>query len=316
MALKIIFAGTPEFAVPALQALCQSQHPVIAVCTQPDRPAGRGQRLHASPVKIAAESYQLPIFQPHTLRDVEIQHALRQLNADVMVVVAYGLLLPEAILNMPRLGCVNVHPSLLPRWRGAAPIPRSIESGDLETGITIMQMDKGMDTGPILKQMEYRLMGDENSGELHDLFSQRGAALLLETLDELEKNLLTPASQNHSLATHAAKIQKQEAVIDWQLSAEHIKNKIRAFNPWPVAHTTFLKKPLRILEANAIHEKTKLPPGALARIEKKTFWVATGDGALEVMSVQLPGKRVISALDFMHGYQEAFTLGKILFGKK
>lgn len=314
MSLNILFAGTPEFAVPSLNALVNSEHTVVAVYTQPDRPAGRGQQLQASPVKIAAQAQALSVVQPQTLRDPAVQAELKNLQADVMVVVAYGLILPEAVLAIPRLGCVNVHPSLLPRWRGAAPIPRSIEAGDAETGVTIMQLDKGMDTGPILKQETYRPMGDETSGELHDLFSQRGAALLLETLYELEKNMATPLSQNNALATHAAKIQKQEAVIDWQLSAVDINNKIRAFNPWPVAHTVFEGNVFRILAAEAVQEKTRYEPGVLARVEKETFWIATGDGSLVVRTVQLPGKKAISAKDFINGHQNALIVGKTKLG--
>jgi methionyl-tRNA formyltransferase len=314
MALKIIFAGTPEFAVPALQALLNSEHTVLAVYTQPDRPAGRGQHLHASPVKELAQMHHLPVFQPQTVRNSEVQQAMRDLGADVMVVVAYGLILPEAVLKIPRLGCVNVHPSLLPRWRGAAPIPRAIEAGDLETGITIMQLDKGMDTGPILMQENYKYIGDESSAEIHDLFSHRGAALLLETLSELEKNRVTPLSQNNALATHAAKIEKSEALIDWSLSALKINNKIRAFNSWPVAYTLFLKNNLRIWKAAAINEKSKLPSGTLVKMEKESFFVSTGQGMLEIHSVQLPGKKIISAGDLMRGHQSEFIIGKTKFG--
>jgi len=312
--LKIIFAGTPEFAVPTLQALLNSEHEVVAVYTQPDRPAGRGQQLHASTVKELAQAHNTLVLQPKTLRDETVQNEMRAFHADVMVVVAYGLILPESVLQIPRLGCVNVHPSLLPRWRGAAPIPRAIEAGDAETGITIMQLDKGMDTGPILKQETYRYVGDETSAEMHDLFSQRGAALLLEALVELEKNLSLPLAQNNSLATHAAKIQKTEAVIDWHLSAVAINNKIRAFNSWPVANTTFLHNTLRIWQAKAISEKAKLAPGTLIRADKEVFWVATGDGILELLSVQLPGKRVITALDLLHGHGEQLIPGKTRFG--
>lgn len=314
--LKIIFAGTPEFAVPSLNALCNSEHRVLAVYTQPDRPAGRGQHLQASPVKQMAKTHNIPVFQPKSLRDAQVQNQLRELNADVMVVVAYGLILPEAVLNIPQFGCVNVHPSLLPRWRGAAPIPRSVEAGDIETGVTIMQLDKGMDTGPILKQEKYKLTGDETSGELHDVFSQRGAALLLETLHDIENKISSPVTQNDSLATHAAKIQKDEAVIDWHLSATQIKNKIRAFNPWPVANTTFSDLPLKIWKANAIHEKTKLLPGTLIRLNKNNFWVATGDGILEILAVQLPGKRMMAAADFVHGHADNLIPEKTHFGDK
>ncbi|OGT43188.1 MAG: methionyl-tRNA formyltransferase [Gammaproteobacteria bacterium RIFCSPHIGHO2_12_FULL_40_19] len=311
---KIIFAGTPEFAVPSLNALLHSEHTVLAVYTQPDRPAGRGRHLQSSSVKQMAEMHNLPVFQPKSLRDVDVQNTLREFNADIMVVVAYGIILPEAVLTIPRFGCVNVHPSLLPRWRGAAPIARCIEAGDIETGVTIMQLDKGMDTGPILKQEEYKLVGDETSGELHDLFSQRGAALLLETLYEIEKDFASKLSQNNLLATHAAKIQKEESIIDWRLSAKQIKNKIRAFNPWPVANTAFSDITLRIWEADAINEKTKLAPGTLIRRDKNNLWVATGEGILEITTVQLPGKRIISATDFMHGHADRLIVGKTKFG--
>lgn len=313
MTLKIIFAGTPEFAVPTLQALFNSEHQVVAVYTQPDRPAGRGQQLHASPVKDLAMAHNTLVLQPNTLRDDDVQNEMRAFNADVIVVVAYGLILPEAVLQIPRLGCVNVHPSLLPRWRGAAPIPRAIEAGDAETGVTIMQLDKGMDTGPILKQETYRYVGDETSAAMHDLFSQRGAALLVETLVALEKNVANPIAQNNAFATHAAKIQKTEAVIDWDLSAVEINHKIRAFNSWPVANTIFLKNTLRIWEAKPINQKTTQLPGTLVRADKEGLWIATGDGILEVLSVQLPGKRIISASDFIHGHGEQLVIEKTRF---
>lgn len=315
MPLNIIFAGTPEFAAPTLEKLVDSEHSVIAVYTQPDRPAGRGQRLHASPVKLIAKLHNIPIFQPKTLRDENTQHQLRELKPDVIVVVAYGLILPEAVLSIPRLGCINIHPSLLPRWRGAAPIQRAIESGDKETGITIMRMDKGMDTGPILKQEEYLYHGDETASELHDLFSYRGAELLLDVLEECEKDLVMPLSQNNALATHAPKVDKEEAHIDWHQPAKKIAFKVRAFNSWPVAQTVFENKMLRIWEAAALNEKTKLPPGTLIRLEKKLFCIATGDGILEVLSVQLPGKKQVSASDFMHGYGDALVPGKTRLGE-
>ncbi len=300
--LKIIFAGTPEFAVPTLKKLIESEHDIVGVYTQPDRPAGRGQQIQASPVKQVASAHNLPIFQPKTLRDVDVQNQLRELNADVMVVVAYGLILPESVLNIPRLGCVNLHPSLLPRWRGAAPIPRCIEAGDIDTAVTIMQMDKGMDTGPILKQEKIVLTGFETSELLHDQFSVRGAELMLETLHELENKTAIAIPQDNALATHARKIEKKEAVIDWHQPAVVIANKVRAFNSWPVAQTTFSKQVLRIWSAKAIEEKTSLSPGSIIRSEKEAFFVATGDGVLQITSVQLPGKKRMCAADFINGY--------------
>src|SRR3990167_6615155 len=271
MPLKIIFAGTPEFAVPTLQALFNSEHKILAVYAQPDRPAGRGQQLQASPVKEIAKSHNIPIFQPKTLRDENVQKEMRALNADVMIVVAYGLILPESVLKIPRLGCINIHPSLLPRWRGAAPIPRSIEAGDTETGITIMQMDKGMDTGPILKQKKIKLAGTETSENLHTIFSNMGAQLLISTLRDIEKKSITPIAQDNAQATYAEKIDKKEAVIQWRQSAIQINNKIRAFNAWPVASTTFNHKLLKIWKTKALSEKTLAMPGTLIRVEKEKF---------------------------------------------
>lgn len=309
--LKIIFAGTPEFAVPTLKKLIESEHEIVGVYTQPDRPAGRGQQIQASMVKQIASAHNLPIFQPKTLRNVDVQNQLRELNADVMVVVAYGLILPEPVLNIPRLGCVNLHPSLLPRWRGAAPIPRTIEAGDIDTGITIMQLDKGMDTGPILKQEKITLTGYETSELLHDQLSVRGAELMLETLHELENHAAIAIPQDNALATHAPKIEKKEAVIDWHQPAVTIANKVRAFNSWPVAQTTFSKQVLRIWSAKAIDEKTSVSPGSIIRSEKEAFFVATGDGVLQVTSVQLPGKKRMCAADFINGYLSHMTHEKI-----
>ncbi|MCX7125946.1 MAG: methionyl-tRNA formyltransferase [Gammaproteobacteria bacterium] len=323
MPLKIIFAGTPEFAVPTLQLLLNSEHKVLAVYTQPDRPAGRGQHLHASPVKQLAQTHNIPVFQPKTLRDIDAQAELKKLNPDVMVVVAYGLILPQAVLSIPKLGCINVHPSLLPRWRGAAPIPRSIEAGDTETAVTIMQLDKGMDTGPVLKQEKYSLKGDETSQQLHDLFSVMGATLLLQTLNEL--SVIIPVSQDDMLATHAAKIEKSEAVIDWNQPAVKINNKIRAFNSWPVANTIFNNEVLKIWEASSVSTNgsasendretlSRSKPGILLKIEKEKFCIATGDGILEILSVQLPGKKQMSAGDFLRGHAAQLIVNETRFG--
>ncbi|EKD78107.1 MAG: hypothetical protein ACD_42C00040G0001 [uncultured bacterium] len=314
MSLNIVFAGTPEFAVPTLEKIVQSEHHIVGVYTQPDRPAGRGQQLHASPVKKTAQAHHLPIFQPKTLRDATVQNQLRELNPDIMIVVAYGLILPEAILQIPHYGCVNVHPSLLPRWRGAAPIPRTIEAGDAETGITIMQMDKGMDTGPILKQEKIILQGNETTAQLHDLFSVRGAELVIETVRDFDNNHIHPIAQNHALAIHAAKIEKQEALINWKESAVQIDRKIRAFNAWPVAHTIFLNESLRIWEASVLDEKTTAAPGMLTRVEKEFFVVATGEGLLAIQFVQLAGKKRMSAADFINGNSAQLIPGKTKLG--
>lgn len=312
--LRIIFAGTPEFALPTLKNLLSSEHTVVAVYTQPDRPAGRGQQLHASPIKQLALSHHLPVFQPATLRDEAVQAELKTHQADVMIVVAYGLILPSAVLTIPRLGCVNLHPSLLPRWRGAAPIPRCIEAGDMETGISIMQMDAGMDTGPILKQEKYFLLGDESSEKLHAILSVRGAELIIETLTELENGVSTAFAQDNTIATHAKKIDKKEAVIHWHEPAVTIANKIRAFNPWPVANTQFQHQLLKIWEAEAIDEKTSAHPGVIISAEKEAFYVATGDGVLKILSVQLPSKKRISIADFVNAHSDVLNPGKTELG--
>lgn len=316
MPLKIIFAGTPEFAVPTLAELIASQHALLAVYTQPDRPAGRGRQLQASPVKVLTQSHHIPVFQPTTLRDLDAQNQLRDLKPDVMVVVAYGLILPQAVLDIPRLGCMNVHPSLLPRWRGAAPIQRMLEAGDKESGVTIMQMEKGMDTGSILKQAAYLLQGDETAAELHELYSYRGAQLLLETLEECEQDMLSPITQTNAQATYANKINKQEVQIEWCQSAVQIARKIRAFNSWPVAQTQFDAHVLRIWQAQARKENAKYSPGTLVTIENDKIIVATGEGVLEIMTVQLSGKKQMSVIDFVHGYKNALIPGKTHFGEK
>jgi len=311
--LKIIFAGTPEFAVPALQQLLTSTHKVIAVLTQPDRPAGRGKKIQASPVKQLAETHQLPIFQPKTLRDHAIQSTLRELNADVMVVVAYGILLPEAVLSIPRLGCVNIHPSLLPRWRGAAPIQRTIAAGDRETGVSIMQLDKGMDTGPVFMVEKIALSGNETSDALQDRLSQLGAALLLKTLNQLAENKIHATAQSAAGITIADKIDKSEAVIDWKQSAIQIERKIRAFYAWPVAQTIFLNQPLKIWQARVSSASSNQSPGTLIAIEKNFFSIAAADGALEILSVQMPGKKRISAADFIRGFSRELQIHQTVF---
>jgi len=301
--MKIIFAGTPLFAVPALKALLDSSHEVIAVLTQPDRPAGRGQQLQASPVKALAMTHDIPVYQPTTLRDIEIHTLLRELNADVMVVVAYGLILPQAVLDIPRYGCINIHPSLLPRWRGAAPIQRTIAAGDAETAVTIMQMDKGMDTGPILLQDKVVLTGEETSGDLHDLCSERGAALLLSVLDNIDH--IKPIAQSSEGITHAAKLEKAESVIDWQKSTKEILCQIRAMNPWPIAQMHYREMSLKIYAAKFYSHDIKEKKQGILFVEDEKLCVAASDGIIEILSLQLPGKKIMSAKDFMHGYIRA-----------
>lgn len=308
--LKIIFAGTPQFAAVALEALLHSPHHLVAVYTQPDRPAGRGLKLTASPVKQLALQHQLPLYQPKTLKDEHEQTVLAGLQADVMVVAAYGMLLPEPVLRIPRLGCINIHPSLLPRWRGAAPIQRTIFAGDKTTGVTIMQMDAGLDTGPLLLQRTYTLTEDETSQTLHDKMAILGATALLETLDLLAQEKAQPQPQDNDLAMYAHKISKEEALIDWTRPAIELEQEIRAFNPWPVAYTSWQSKNLRIWQAKAIiSDNHTAEPRTILAASKDGIDIATGVGALRLLQLQLPGGKVMSATDFYNAHRNALIIG-------
>lgn len=303
---NIIFAGTPEFAAKSLEALLHSKHRVVAVYTQPDRPKGRGQQVLPSPVKTLALSHSLPLYQPVTLRDADEQANLAKLNADVMVVVAYGLILPKAVLAIPRLGCINVHGSLLPRWRGAAPIQRALLEGDRETGITTMQMDEGLDTGPILLKAECPIRETDTSETLYERLAALGAETLLKTLDVLP--ILEKTPQNDRFATHASKLSKEEALVNWSLPAEVIERQIRGFIPWPIAFTTYHGEVIRILKASLLHEITKAAPGTLIAVSKEGIDVATGQGVLRLLTLQLPGKRAMSSADILNGQRDRFRL--------
>lgn len=307
MSYRIVFAGTPEFSVAPLQALLDSEHQVVAVYTQPDRPAGRGRKLTPSPVKQLALQHDLPVFQPENFKTPETQAELAALNADVMVVVAYGLLLPQAILDTPRLGCLNIHASLLPRWRGAAPIQRAIEAGDDETGITIMQMDKGLDTGAMLHKVHTPIHADDNAQILHDRLSPLGAQALLDTLAKLEH--LKPDAQDNHRACYAAKLNKAEAQIQWQDNAEQIVRRIHAFNPWPMAFTLFNGEPLRVLQAQALPGPQHAKIGEIILVEKAGVDVTAGDGLVRLIQVQPAGKKPMSAYDFC---QSRNVIGQIL----
>jgi len=309
--LKIIFAGTPAFAVFALQALLYSSHQVIAVYTQPDRPAGRGLKLTPSPVKKLAQAEQIPVYQPNSLKDKTEQDFLASLEADIMVVAAYGLLLPEAVLKIPRYGCINIHPSLLPRWRGAAPIQRTIFSGDQLTGVTIMQMDVGLDTGPMLLQHQYSIVEDETSQSLHDKLAQIGADSLLETLDLIAKNKLKPQDQDNQLATYAAKISKAEALLDWHDDVLLLERKVRAFNPWPVAYTTWRGENLRIWMAKAFLKNHQAIPGTILQANPTGIDIATGNGFLRLLQLQMPGGKILSSADFYHAKHRELQVGEL-----
>ncbi|MFT3929091.1 MAG: methionyl-tRNA formyltransferase [Spongiibacteraceae bacterium] len=309
--LRIVFAGTPEFAAAHLRALLDWQGgEIIAVYSQPDRPAGRGKKLAMSPVKELALLHNLPVFQPLTLRSAEAQEELRALNADIMVVVAYGLILPEAVLQTPRLGCVNVHASILPRWRGAAPIQRAIEAGDAETGVTIMQMDVGLDTGDMLNIVRCKINNDETAGTLHDKLAVIGAPALIATLEQLANNSATPEKQNDALTCYAAKINKEEAVLDWTQSAALLDRQIRAFNPTPVAYTAIDGERVKIYRAQP-ELKSGSTAGEIISADKHGIVVGCGENScLRIFDLQLPGGKVLSAGEVLNGRADVFKPGR------
>jgi methionyl-tRNA formyltransferase len=297
--LKIAFAGTPEFALPALRALLKSTHRVVGVLTQPDRPAGRGQQLRASPVKLLARDARLPLAQPPSLKTPGGCAELTSWGPDVLVVVAYGLILPPPVLELPRLGCLNIHGSLLPRWRGAAPIQRAILAGDPETGVTIMRMDAGLDTGPVLLERRRPIGSHDTAGDLHDALSELGASALIEALDRLAAGTITARAQPVEGVTYAAKIDKSEAPLDWTKSAIQLDAQVRAFNPWPVAETRMAGETLRVLQARvAASEGVEAEPGTLLGLADDGLRVACGKGVLAVRELQRAGKRPVSARDF------------------
>jgi methionyl-tRNA formyltransferase len=300
--MNLVFAGTPEFAVPALRALLDAGHTVCAVYTQPDRPAGRGRKLMMSAVKEFALARGLDVRQPATLRNEAEAAALRALAPDAMIVIAYGLILPTPILNIPRYGCINVHASLLPRWRGAAPIQRAIEAGDRVTGVTIMQMDAGLDTGPMLATAETAIAAADTAASLHDRLGDMGAHLLVETLAQLERGTVRPHPQDNTHATYAAKLNKDEARLDWRDDAELLARRIRAFNPWPVATTTLEGKPLRLWMAEAAPSPvSSQPPGTVIAADNDGIRVQCGHGVLTITQLQAEGGKTLAARAFLNG---------------
>ena len=309
--MKLIFAGTPDFAASHLAALLgQTAHTVVAVYTQPDRPAGRGKKLKPSPVKLLAEQHGLPVIQVPSLKDVDAQDELRAFDADLMVVVAYGLILPQVVLDTPRLGCINVHASLLPRWRGAAPIQRALEAGDSISGVTIMQMEAGLDTGPMLLKAHCDINAVETGGGLHDRLADIGCKALLDVLDSLDAGTQRAEQQDDALTCYAPKIHKEEARLDWQQSATDLDLKIRAFNPFPVAFTTLGKDRLRVwaaaLEATEQHQ---CAAGVILRCDERGIWVACGQGALVLSEIQLAGKKRMPAQAVLNSRAQLFQPG-------
>ena len=298
--LRIVFAGTPEFAVPPLVALHASGHELVAVYTQPDRPAGRGRALTASPVKRCALELGLPVEQPVTLKDAAAAGRLRAFGADLMVVVAYGLILPQAVLDVPRLGCWNIHASLLPRWRGAAPIQRAILAGDAVTGITIMRMEAGLDTGPVLLARGTPIGPRELGGELHDRLSQLGAEAIVAAIGKWQAGRLEPAPQPAEGVTYATKLSKAEARIDWSQPAVTIDRQVRAFNPWPVAETAWDGRQLRVWQCEPVGATAGAPPGTVLESAGGRIVVATGKGGLSLLQVQVAGRRALSAAEFLN----------------
>ena len=303
MSLRVVFAGTPCFVVPTLEALLNSSHEVVGVYTQPDRPSGRGQKVTESPVKIAATQHHLPVYQPPNFREEASQLPLKVLKPDVIVVLAYGLILPKAVLEIPRLGCINVHPSLLPRWRGAAPVIRTIEAGDHETGVTVMKMNERMDAGDIISQVKCEVLPADTGDCLLERLFNLGISALLEALNQLEKGKIALTVQDESKATYAHKVSKAEAKIDWQLSAEELAYKVRAFHSVPVAHAVFEGNILRVWEAEVISSSTSVQPGFLVKASREGIDVACRKGVLRLKKLQMPGKNVISAADFLNAYQ-------------
>lgn len=307
--LNIVFMGTPDFAIPTLQRLIASDHTVTAVVTQPDRPKGRGKRLAAPPVKVVAERYNIPVLQPRRVKAPEVREQLEAFAPDVMVVIAYGQILPQSILDVPRFGCINVHASLLPKYRGAAPFQWAIIRGETETGITTMLMDQGMDTGDILLQRACAIQPDDTAQTLHDSLAQRGADLLLETLERLEAGELTPIPQRHDEATYAPLLKKTDGRIDWREPAETLVNTIRGMSPWPGAYTTFRGTTVKLLKA-ALESRpvadfagTEAAPGTVVALDpRRGPVIATGHGFLRILEIQPQNKQPMKCSDFCRGY--------------
>lgn len=309
--MRIVFAGTPDFAAHHLDALFTSGHQVVGVFTQPDKPAGRGKKLASSPVKVLAASHNIPVYQPKSLRSAESQQLIAELDADIMVVVAYGLILPQAVLDMPKLGCINVHGSLLPRWRGAAPIQRALWAGDTHTGITIMQMDIGLDTGDMLHKIECVIEPEDTSANLYNKLAKLGPVGMLTTLEQLASGTAHAEVQDEALVTYAEKLSKEEARIDWSLPASQLERCIRAFNPWPMSYFLIHEQPVKVWHATVLAQQSRALPGTLISATKNGIQVATSDGILNILQLQPAGKKNMSAQDILNSRREWFTEGTV-----
>ncbi|MEQ9021179.1 MAG: methionyl-tRNA formyltransferase [Pseudomonadales bacterium] len=309
--MRIVFAGTPEFAAHHLSALIESSHNIVGVYTQPDRPAGRGKKLLPSAVKQLALEQGLPVYQPPNFKNTTDIDELASLEADVMVVVAYGLILPEAVLKTPLSGCINVHASLLPRWRGAAPIQRAIEAGDSESGVTIMQMDQGLDTGDMLAKESCAIESRDTAAHLHDKLVDIGKAVLLDTLKQIETGQFHLEPQDDSRATYAHKIQKSEALLDWSMNATTLDRKIRAFNPFPVCYSELGGQRIKIHQAFVLETNSSSQPGEIIATSSQGLDVQTGRGTLRIERLQMPGKKVLPVADILRGYADLFQPGAL-----
>lgn len=309
---RVIFAGTPHFGLPCLEALHQSSHDIIAVYTQPDRPAGRGRMLQASPIKQWALEHQIPVHQPIHFKSAADIETLAALKPDVMIVIAYGLLLPQVVLDIPRFGCINVHASMLPRWRGASPIQQVILHGDEMSGVTIMQMEAGLDTGPMLLQRTCHITPETSAGMLHDTLASIAVDPLLSVVSHLEESILHAVIQDDSKATYAKKIQKQDACIQWHQPALTIHRQIRAFNPWPVAWTHVKGQFLKIYTATVSETDQQDMPGKILDITKQGMLIATGNDALRIETMQFDGKKVLPVRDWLNSVKPSEWVGQVL----
>lgn len=311
--LKIVFAGTPEFGLPCLNAIIQEDLQLQAIYTQPDRPAGRGRSMQHSAIKDWGIQHNIPIYQPQNFKDPESVATLQSLQPDLMVVIAYGLILPKPILEIPKFGCINVHASILPRWRGASPIQHAILHGDKKTGVTIMQMDVGMDTGDYYEIETISIAANDNAKTLHDKLAKLAVKPLIQTINNFKMhNKLIATKQDESLVTYAPKIHKDSAVIDWREPALNIEHKVRAFNPWPLACTTINENRFQILDAETIQAHTNSQPGEIISISKQGIKVTTGENALLIKSIKFPGKNAIQIVDYMNSNNRLIEIGSIL----